>query len=889
MRLPLLSLAAALCLTLSAGAWAQPAVSVPATSAAAPAVPLGELGDAVTPQAYRLDFAVDPAKERFSGRTEIDVVLKDGSSGAFHMHGRSLAMGRVSARAGGQDIPGRWAQVDDSGVARVDFGRALPSGQPVTLMFEYEAGFNDSAQGLFRAQVAGRWYSWSQFQSIDARAAFPGFDQPSFKTPFSLTVRTPPGLMAVGNAPQTGTTREGGMDVHHFAPTLPLPTYLVAVMVGPFTSVAEPVRPTAQRASPLPLRVISTAQNAGRLDFALKASQDIVVLLEDYFADAFPYPKLDQITSPLMPGAMENAGADLYNDAALVMEEAAPVEDKRRLGMYVAHELSHQWFGDLVTPRWWDDIWLNESFANWMGYRIGNEWRPDLKIGTGGLAEGFDATKIDELSAGRPIRQPIETNAQIDAAFDSITYGKGGQVVAMIAAFMGDERFRDGVRRYMAAHRNGNATSRDFFAAMAQAGRDPRLVPAMQSFIEQQGVPLLTFSRVGGGLTVTQSRYAPLGDSAPALRWGVPMCLRSGEARQCQLLVQENETLTFSLSGALVPNAGGTGYYRFELADADWEALVAAAGSLSAGEALALSDSLGASVRAGRSPASRLAALARVLVRHPDSHAADAATGELTRLTTSGLIDTRARKGWRRYLTGLYRPLLDTAGLELRAGAYAGQDPDSVQRRLQIVEFLAGPAGDKALRARLDAAAAAFLGGDTKALDPMWFDKAFDAYVSRRKMKGARALLEAALASDDPSMRPQALGAVAMSGQLPVARWLLAGIDDKRLRPDEQRSFLPGVLASRPTARLGYDWMRANLDTLLGGSGGIFYASKLPDWLGRFCSVDMANEFASDLRPRFKGRTGELGLERAIARVRNCGVLRDQRGAAISADFAALK
>ena len=161
--------------------------------------------------------------------------------------------------------------------------------------------------------------------------------------------------------------------------------------------------------------------------------------------------------------------------------------------------------------------------------------------------------------------------------------------------------------------------------------------------------------------------------------------------------------------------------------------------------------------------------------------------------------------------------------------------------------------------------------------------------ILKAATRGKGTLLEAALASDDPSMRPQALGAVAMSGQLPVARWLLAGIDDKRLRPDEQRSFLPGVLASRPTARLGYDWMRANLDTLMGGSGGIFYASKLPDWLGRFCSVAMSDEFASDLRPRFKGRTGELGLERAIARVRNCGVLRDQRGTAISADFAVLK
>ncbi|MFN5821816.1 MAG: M1 family metallopeptidase, partial [Novosphingobium sp.] len=257
------------------------------------------------------------------------------------------------------------------------------------------------------------------------------------------------------------------------------------------------VPPTPQRAKPLPLRIVSPRPNADKLAFALEGSKEIVRLLEAYFGDAFPYPKLDQITSPIMPGAMENAGADLYNDALLVMDEKATTGQKRSFGMVVSHELAHQWFGDLVTPAWWDDIWLNESFANWMGFRIGDEWRPALNIRAGAVQEGFDAMRTDALVAGRPIRQRIETNAQIDEAFDSITYGKGGHVVAMIAGYMGDDKFRDGVRRYMAAHRYGNATSTDFFKAMAEASGDARIVPAMQSFTDQQGVPLLTFARTG--------------------------------------------------------------------------------------------------------------------------------------------------------------------------------------------------------------------------------------------------------------------------------------------------------------------------------------------------------------------------------------------------------
>jgi aminopeptidase N len=163
-------------------------------------------------------------------------------------------------------------------------------------------------------------------------------------------------------------------------------------------------------------------------------------------------------------------------------------------------------------PAWWDDIWLNESFANWMGYRIGNAWRPDLNIGKGALEKGFGAMNTDALLAGRPIHQPIATNAQVDAAFDTITYGKGGHVVAMIAAFMGDDKFRQGVREYMAAHRYGNATSAEFFGAMAKVAGDPRILPAMQSFTDQQGVPLVTFT---GAKAITPSPRAAMPGWAP--------------------------------------------------------------------------------------------------------------------------------------------------------------------------------------------------------------------------------------------------------------------------------------------------------------------------------------------------------------------------------------
>ena len=867
----------------SAHAAAQNA-AVPTDGQAAPS---GELSDAVHPKGYRLDLTIDPNREDFSGRVEIDAELKSPATTIF-MHGRDLTMRKASATVGGRSIPGTWREVDPTGVAQLSFTEELPAG-PLTLVFEYGAAFKSAPAGLFRVKVGNDWYSWSQFQSIDARAAFPSFDQPSFKTPFTVTLRTPPGLTAVSNAPQVSQTSEDGMDVHRYRQTLPLPTYLVAMMVGPFVTAEGQVPATPQRAQPLPLRIVSTQQNADKLSFALDGSKEIVALLEDYFADAFPYPKLDQITSPIMPGAMENAGADLYGDALLIMDANAPIAQKRKFGMVVAHELGHQWFGDLVTPAWWDDIWLNESFANWMGYRIGDAWRPDLNIRAGALAEGFQAMDIDALIAGRPIRQKIATNAEINGAFDSITYGKGGHVVTMIADFMGDAKFRDGVRRYMAAHRYGNATSVDFFAAMAEVAGDPRIVPAMRSFTDQQGVPLLTFAHDGANFTVTQSRYVRFGTTAPDQLWGVPMCVRRDAERQCTLLTEKTGRFTLAGAGPLVPNAGGAGYYRFELTPADWDALIDRADTLTGGEAQAVVDSLAASIIAGRASVTQLGALARKLVNHPDSYAADAPVAALAGMAAAGIVDENARNAWRDFVDRLYTPLLTEYGLDPRAGVYAAEAPERSQRRLQVVERLVSWGRNREARRTLLDAARAYLDGDASALDPTWFDAAFGLYLVQTGATGAKALLTRALKSEDPVFRPAAMDAVATSGLQSIAGWVLNDVIDPRLRPSEKQAMLGGILLTTATREIGYRWLHRNFDTLTSGGGGIFFSRRLPQTLVRFCSVKRAEALAREFRPRFAGKAGAIELERALERVRDCGTLRDGRASQLSAEFKALK
>ena len=881
-----LTAAAALALSINTPAWGQAAA--PATRPEAPPVPVGKLTGQVQPQAYRIDLTIDPAQERFSGKTEIDAVLKTASR-TIDLHWRDMAILSVEVVAGGKVLTPSWHQLNETGVGRLTFAEAVPAG-PVTFRFAYNAPFQTAPAGLFRVKVADQWYAWTQHESIDARGVFPGFDEPGFKTPFTVTLRTPPGQTAISNAPETGVTREGGLDVHTFAPTLPLPTYLVAAMVGPFAVAEGTVPPTPQRARPLPMRIVSPQPNGQKLAFALEESKTIVRLLEAYFNESFPYPKLDQITSPIMPGAMENAGADLYNDALLVLDENATTSQKRSFGMVVSHELAHQWFGDLVTPAWWDDIWLNESFANWMGFRIGNEWRPALNIRAGAVQEGFDAMRTDALVAGRPIRQPIKTDSQIDEAFDSITYGKGGHVVAMIAGYMGDDKFREGVRRYMAAHRYGNATSTEFFAAMAEASGDSRIVPAMQSFTDHQGVPLLTFARAGKGWQVSQSRYARMGTVATETRWGIPLCLRTtGGARQCQLLTEASATISYNGKGALMPNVGGTGYYRFELPAAEWDKLITVADRLPGAEAQAMADSLNASFQAGRATPAQLIVAARKLAAQQDSYANGTGVGALAGYAGAGFLSDAGKAGFQRLVNAVYGPRLKTLGFDPRAGAYAGHDPEETQRRQQAVSYLVRKGGDTALRGQLLTATKAYLGGDHQALDSAWLGSGLALVLEEGRLATARDLLDRALASTDPVFRPVALGVIGDSGKEEIGRWILDGFKDSRLRISERQNLIRGVVASPGTQDLGWAWLKANYEALANSGGGIFFASRLPEMVSGYCSVARAEEIASLLRPKLQGKTGALGLERSIERVRSCGVLKEARGAELSAALAKLK
>jgi hypothetical protein len=853
-----------------------------------PALPAiaARLGDEVTPRAVTLDLTLDPAKPRFEGMVQIALDLHRPID-HVDLHGRDLSVGEVELVSGGVAYAGNWEQRSDTGLARITFAKTIAPGSG-TLVIHYSAAFNDGPTGMFRAQVDGEWYSWTQFQSIDARAAFPCFDEPRFKTPWSVTMRLPPGLVAVSNGPELASEIEDGREVHRFATTAPLSSYLVAIMAGPFVVREGLAPPSPQRAEPLPMRILSTRQNAGKLDFALASSARMLALFEECLDEPFPFPKFDQVTSPLLPGAMENAGAALYRDDLLVLDEHAPVAQLREFGRVVAHELAHQWFGNLVTPHWWDDLWLSESFATAMGYQIGNAWRPDLNLDTGGRIEGFAAMETDALVTGRSVQQAIEGDAAIDAAFDPITYGKGGQVIAMLENYLGPGEFVRGVRRYISAHRFGTATSEQLFAAIAEEAGDPRIIDAARSFLRQQGVPLLSIRREGNRFRLSQRRYAPYGVAPDDTLWTIPLCARRDGEKRCVMITSRNAEFDFPGSGPMMPNAGGAGYYRFEFAEQDWEILIRRADRLSGGEALALVDSLKASILAGRGTIEELVRLGRVLRDHPDSEAADAVDRAMSAIVRMGIVDAHGRWGWRIWRQRLYVPLFKRYGLDVNAGAYALEPAGRTRRRVHTVSALVGtPAGGK-IRTLLLAGVNAYLAGDKSALDEAWLNYALDIHLSDGGEGAVAPLVEQALASDDPVFRPEALSAASRTGR-PESALMMLNLADPRLRDSERQIILDAVMARSSTRELGYEWIRGNLDTLLTGSSGVYYAARLPRALGTFCSEDWARRLEEEMRPRFASGSGAVELERSIERVRNCGVLDRELGKSISEEFAKLR
>ena len=380
----------------------------------------------------------------------------------------------------------------------------------------------------------------------------------------------PRGVVALSNTRiESQNTSDDGYTTVRFAETRPLPSYLVAFAVGPW----EFVDLGQVGARPTPTRIVVPRGRRADTEFVARAYPELFTRVESWFGIPYPFDKLDHITIPITVNfAMENAGLITYGAPNFLAKPGAATPRFRRIAANIGtHEVAHQWFGDLVTMVWWDDLWLNEAFATWIADKIVNQWRPDYDRGAARIDARADAIDADMLVSARQIREPIVTRGDIFNAFDQITYQKGATVIGMFEGWIGEESFRSGVRSYIEARRDGSATSEDFLGSLSQASRLP-VAPAFNTFLNQNGVPQvevrLQCGARGAQLALTQHRLELIGATkAAAQQWQIPVCARYGSGAStreaCKLMT--DTTATIPLAGGCpafaFANAGGRGYY----------------------------------------------------------------------------------------------------------------------------------------------------------------------------------------------------------------------------------------------------------------------------------------------------------------------------------------
>ena len=855
-------------------------------------LPRGALPDTVTPLEYRLTLTIDPRQANFTGRAEIRISVREATD-AIWLHGNGLTVARITVHTGRRQIGARYREFDGTlGLARADLEAPLPAGEAL-LRIDYAAPFQTAPQGLYRVQAGGDWYVFSQLEAIEARRVFPSFDEPRFKTPFEITVTAPKGDRVIANAPlDQSTAAPSSMTRHRFRRTPPLPTYLLAFAVGPLDVVeAQPVPPNKVRHTPLPLRFVATRGQGPALAFAIRETSSLVTRLEAYFGIPFPYPKLDMIGSPGHFGAMENAGAIIFSDSILLVGSTPTVRQQSHFGTTAAHEIAHQWFGDLVTPAWWDDIWLNEAFAQWMGVKIADAWRPANAIANEQLSGTLEAMDVDALSVGRPIHQPIATSAQIADTFDSITYNKGAGVIGMVESYLGEERFRAGIRLHLARHMHGTATAQDFFAAMAEASGEPALVDAFRSFTDQAGVPLIRtdVSADGRSALLVQSRYRPLGTAAPGASpaWKIPVCVTAysddAAKKSCSLLGGASGEL-FLAGGttpkALLPNAGGAGYYRFALDDAAFDALAAYATRLPEREAAVLADSVGAAFDAGRLSLDNLTRMARVLANHPDRTAALMLGYKLADIHDR-VADSVARPGLERLLNDIYEPRLRALGLELQAGRYAAEPSDRQLLRRELAGIVALWARNRETRRALAAAAQRSIDDDT-ALDPLLRSRAWAVGVQELPATFRQAIENRLLEGNDPLVKADAATALGYAEDPESSRHTHALVLNPKVQPEAVFFLLYRQFVNPVTRPAAWTWLDEQQSAV---------AAKLPAWFGpqflaqlgeSFCSARERDAFQAALASRI-APVAEIALHRALERIDVCTAIRAAREAEFKA------
>jgi alanyl aminopeptidase len=734
--------------------WALGCARVPTSGEAQrPALPRAtppglRLPEGARPTAYSVALRIDPSQPTLTGTIDLELQLAVATSFLW-LNATDIDVSAAHVTFAGQTIVAR-PTLGDHDFLGFAFRQPVGPG-PASLRISYSATLSDREMaGAFRQKDGRDWYAFTQFEATDARRAFPCFDEPAFKVPWRLSLTVRREQTALANTPLLGETDAGGgWKTVQFFPSKPMPSYLVAFAVGPFALVDAGKAGAKETA----IRVVAPRERGGEARYAVESAGPLLERLEKLYGIPYPYEKLDLVAVPQFGGAMENPGLITFAQGLLLMKPSEEtITGRRNFAETYAHEAAHQWFGDLVTTAWWDDIWLNEAFANWAGPKAVDDWKPLWNEAIERVEERSSAMAADILDSARKIRQPIASNSDIANAFDGITYEKGRAVLEMFEAWLGSDVFNRGVRRYLHAHAWKNATSADFAAAMS-AELHFDLAPAFSTFLDQVGVPLvsLELSCPKGApprVSLSQSRYLPLGSKAPAgQHWDVPVCFAYGSAqgvrrRRCLLLGEQPSEVVLGdqCPHWVLPNDSVTGYYRSVLPAELWHRLLDDGGKrLTLVERVGVLSDLRALVEGGQLPAATVLELVPMLLEQSgdDLHVATA-TAEIVSGLDANVISDELRPSYTRFVRKLYGERARALGWQPKPG----EDEDTGLLRRRLVPLVANQGQDRALIDEAGRLVRVWL-DQRKGIEPDMLDVALD--VAARH--GDRALYDRILAA----------------------------------------------------------------------------------------------------------------------------------------------
>jgi len=766
----------------------------------------------VTPSQYAIELRLDPDAPTFDGTEDVAITVHEPVT-EIALNGKDLTVhaGAVIADDGTSVEIAKAVPDPSAGRITLELPGELATGD-YTLRLSFTGKLSDLMEGMYRSRFtddagAEHLIITTHFEATDARRNFPCWDEPDLKASFQMTLVVPDGMTALTNTPELDREPAGdGYTRVRFDRSMVMSTYLVCVVVGGL-GLTEP-----SFAGPTPIRV---ACRPDRLHLARYANEVAAYVLEwfsDYYAIPYPERKLDQAAIPdFAQGAMENTGLVTYRETLLLLDPAlASYVEQLDVAETIAHELAHMWFGDLVTMRWWNGIWLNEAFATFMSYLCVDAMEPSWAVFDAFQTSRMTAFEVDALASTRPIEFPVESPDDASGMFDTLTYTKGGAVLRMIEQWLGADVFRDGIRRYLAAHAYGNTETHDLWDSLEEASGKP-VRRIMDAWIFQPGYPAIEVTREGDAIRLTQRRFAP---SMPEdeTTWPVPLIVRQvgAQGEQIEHVLVEAEGLTLPLAdpdALVVANAGSTAFVRTFYDDELRGRLTARLGDLVPGERQSLVDDAWAAAVSGRATVS---AFLDVAAGFRDETAPSVWQTIMTGLAwCDRFVEGEPRERFRDFVRTLVRPAMDRLGWDPRPGereldrelrgdlirtlGILGDDPETQAMAREAEALSRSGGGVDASVAAAAVEVTAFAGGED----------AFEAF--RARMHDA----------PTPQEQDRYRGALARFRDPALMERLLALTVSDEVRPQDAPFLLSRAEANRDLGAIAWRYVRDHWEELL--------------------------------------------------------------------------